>query len=177
MIDLADVGLGRDHAAEVGALEPRTTRVCLRRPARNQDLAVVEQVHLAGELPRAVDGDHVLAAMRSSLEDLDRALEHQEEVDAALAALEQRGPIRHALLRPVTADALEHVVVQARERLVFAQVRVGGIGTRLGRARGRRSWRQSNPALPNPRPDVRPGGAVWCGWSDLNRHSIARNGF
>ena len=48
--DLADVRLAGDQAAKVGALDPNDPTVGAGA-ARNEDLAIVEQVQLAGELP------------------------------------------------------------------------------------------------------------------------------
>ena len=70
-------------------------------PAADQDLAVVEQVELAGELALAEHGEHVRRAVLIALVDLDLAFEHEKEVDAALPALEQQRPRRNPLLDAV----------------------------------------------------------------------------
>jgi hypothetical protein len=86
--DLANVRLGLDHAWEHGSRHPDDPafRTCV--PA-HQDFAIVEQVELAGELALAVEVDRLLASFGAAVGDLDRAFQHDEEVDAALAAREQ----------------------------------------------------------------------------------------
>ena len=95
--------------------------------AIDQDLAVVEQVELARELPLAVGGEDVGPPVLVEVEDLDRALEHEEEVDAPLATLEQERALRHPFLGPVAGQPCRHLLAQAREGLRLTRVWVGRI--------------------------------------------------
>ena len=71
--------------------------------AGHQDLAVVEEVHLAGELARPVHREDVRPIMIVGVENLDRPLEHEKEIDAALAALKHQVAGVEALLRSYPA--------------------------------------------------------------------------
>ena len=86
--DFADVGLADHQPAKVGALDPYHPAV-RGRAARNQVLAIVEQIQLAGELTFALHHEDVGLAMLIEIENFDAALEHEEEIHAALAAREQ----------------------------------------------------------------------------------------
>ena len=66
----------------------RTQRRRLAGARADQDLALVEEVELAGELARAQDDEDLRLVVLVDVEDLDRALEDEEEVDAAVAARE-----------------------------------------------------------------------------------------
>ena len=106
--DLADVGLGRDEAAKVGALDAQ-------QPARlagaraDEHLALVEEVELAGELARAQDDEDLRQVVLVDVEDLDRSLEDDEEVDVAVAAREDRRALGEALLAAVARDPRHHL--------------------------------------------------------------------
>jgi hypothetical protein len=64
-----------------------------RHPTADQDLAVVEQVKLAGELDLGMDGEHD-GTCRGVFVDLDETLQDDEEVDGPIAALEEHGAFR-----------------------------------------------------------------------------------
>ena len=100
--DLADVRLAGDEAVEVRALHPHDARI-LAGAAAHQDGAVVEEVELAGELPRVVRGEDMRLPVLVQVENLYRAVEHEEEVDAALAAGEEDRAGGSALFRAVAA--------------------------------------------------------------------------
>ncbi len=85
--NLANVGLARDQVPEIGTLDADHAAVG-PGTARDKDLTVVEQVHLSGELARLVDRQDGRLSMIFRVENFDRTIEHQEEVPAALAALE-----------------------------------------------------------------------------------------
>ena len=65
------------------------------------------------------------------VEDLDVALEHEEEVDAALAALEDERPLREPFLRAVGHNPRRHLLAQTREGLRLAGIGVARIEIRL----------------------------------------------
>ena len=138
--DLADVGLGGHQAAEVGPADAHHAR----RPggaARDQDLAVVEEVHLAGELALAMHRDDAGRAMHVQVQDLDRSLQHQEEVDAALAAFEQQRAIGDVLGLAVGRHTIGEFGRQLREGLLLARIRVARVGRRrVGIASGIACW-------------------------------------
>ena len=101
-------GSRADQPAKVGARHPDHPAVD-GGAAADQDLAVVEQVELAGELALAQHDEHVGRAVVVAIVDLDLALEHEEEVDAALPPLEQQRPRRDPLLdrrRPASRAAI-----------------------------------------------------------------------
>ena len=89
---------------------------------------------------------------RSWSEDLDRAVEDEEEVDPPLATLEHQRPARYILLGPVAREPARRLGAEARKRLGVALVRVDrvrrGGGGRAGsvheKGLGQRGWR---PAL------------------------------
>ncbi len=62
--------------------------------AAEQDLAVVEQVEFAGELPLGMHGEDVRLAVLVQVEDFDAAIHHEKEVNAALATLEDESAAR-----------------------------------------------------------------------------------
>ncbi len=88
---LADVRLRLHQPQETGAWHSDDAAV-VARAAIDEDLAAVEQVELAGELPVRVDVDRRFRVGRAGIQDLDRAFYHDEEIDAPLAATEQVGP-------------------------------------------------------------------------------------
>jgi len=80
----------RAGSARVAARRPaRDTNDPARRPgaAADQDLPIVELIELAGELVRDVRPEHVRRAV-GDVQDLDRAFENEEEIDATVAARE-----------------------------------------------------------------------------------------
>src|SRR5690606_18981554 len=83
--ELRDVRLGCEELAELGAPNPDDLPEP-RHPAADEVLAAVEEIELAGELPLGERRDDRRPA-RGRLVDLDRALDEEEEVDAAVAAL------------------------------------------------------------------------------------------
>jgi hypothetical protein len=97
--DLADVRLGLDQPGEATARHTDDAAV-LAGDAADQDLAIVEQVELAGELARAMDVDDALLAACARVRDLDRAFDDDEEVDAPLAAGEQMRALGNASVSP-----------------------------------------------------------------------------
>ena len=130
--DLADIRLARDQAAKVSALDAHDPTVGAGA-GRNEDLAIVELVQLAGELPGGVNREHIGMAGVIEVEDLDRAVEHQEEVDAALAAREQQGILGQPFLDAVGRETGGHLLAQPRESLRLSRVGIGRIGFQPGR--------------------------------------------
>ena len=134
---LGDVGFGHEHASELGPGEPRHQAV-LGHPGGDQDLAVVEQVELAGELARMKLGEHAGRRARAVV-DLDRPLVDQEEVDRAVVAPKQGGVSGQALDAAEGADALDLVGTQHGIGLLEPAIgialscrRAGRIGRLLG---------------------------------------------
>ena len=149
--DLADVGLVGDQPAElrpVHAHDPARHRGA----AVHQDLAVVEEVELAGELALAMGVEHALGAVVVGLEDLDAAFEHEEEVDAALAAREHRRAGGQRLFLAVAGDARGHLHREPGEGLGLALVGIGGVG---------RGFVRHAPSLRKP---PRRAGSILNGW-------------
>ena len=136
---LADVGLAADQAAELRRREARHAAVADRPPA-DQYLAGVEEVEFAAELARVVHGEHLGMAVEVVVEDLDRAVEDEEEVDPPLAPLEHQRPARYILLGPVAREPARRLGAEARKRLGVALVRVDrvrrGGGGRAGSVHG-----------------------------------------
>ena len=124
--DLADVGLGRDQAAEVGAAHAQQDAV-LAGARADQHLALVEEVELAGELARAQDDEDLRRVVLVDVEDLDRSRDDDEEIDAAVAAREDRRARRDALLAAVARHPREHLGAEAREGLRLARDRVARV--------------------------------------------------
>ena len=129
--DLADVRLAGHQATKVGALDPDHPAVDTGATG-DEDLSIVEQVELAGELPFAVHVKDVGLAILIEVEDLDIALEHEEEVPASLTALEDERPLREPFLRAVGHDPRRHLLAQTRESLRLTGVGVARIEIRLG---------------------------------------------
>ena len=82
----------------------RSSRLGSPRARADQHLALVEEVELAGELARAQDEEDLRQVVLVDVEDLDRAFEDDEEVDAAIAAREDRRAGGEALLAAVARD-------------------------------------------------------------------------
>jgi hypothetical protein len=95
--------------------------------AADQDLAIVEQVELAGELAIAVNMDHALGPASAGVRDLDRAMDDHEEVDRPLAAREKMRAGRELLDQAEAGDAIELFLRQLRKGLCLAVVGVGRI--------------------------------------------------
>ncbi len=131
--DLADVGFARDEPAKVRALDPNDAAVGAGT-ARDQDLATAEQVQLAGELQLGMDGEHIGLTVVIEVEDLYRALEHQEAVDVALAALVQQGAPGQSFFDAIGRHPRGHLLAQPREGLRLACVRIARIELRLWHA-------------------------------------------
>jgi hypothetical protein len=124
--DLGDIGFSGDEAAKVRALDADGARIGAGAAA-DQDLAVVEQVQFAGELARAVGVNDRRLALAAESQDVDEAFEHQEEIDAALAALEHIGPRRQRLLLAESRNARGHLLAQHGEGLGSAIIGIGGV--------------------------------------------------
>lgn len=128
--DLGDVGLGGQQAAEL-----RPPHACHPADApharRDQALAVAEEVELAGEL---VDAVHVHGQRPAGrvLVDLDTALEDDEEIDAALAALEQHPAGRHRLDGRQARHARHLLVAELRKGLRLAGVGIARVERWIG---------------------------------------------
>ena len=159
MMTLAHVRLGGDEAAEVGTPDPHDAA----RPgglAGDEDLAVVEQVHLAGELARAVGREDVPPRRaRRRRTSRSRPSAPGRSRRWPLAALERHGAVREALLG-------------SRSRRRGRPAPRSAEGRSAPRARRGRSGRP--PA--RERSSVRDFPPRWCGWSGSNRHSL-RNRF
>jgi hypothetical protein len=164
--DFADVRLARHEAPEIRSLDANDAG-CLRGARRYQDLAVVEKVHLAGELPWRMNRDEVGLAANVGFEDFDRSGHDQKEVDAALSALEQHRPRRDVLLAAELPDPGCHLRVHAREGLRLAGVRIGGV--QLSGSRGHLHAPDLSPAIGNVR-------AVSTS-ARQGRRSLMRSGF
>src|SRR5512133_2168727 len=82
-------------------------------------------------MPFAVHVKDVGLAILIEVEDLDVALEHEEEVHAALAPLEDERPLREPFLRAVGHDPRGHLLAQTREGLRLARIRVARIEIRF----------------------------------------------
>ena len=65
--------------------------------------------------------------MHIRVEDLDRTLEHEKEIYAALAPLEEQCAPRDRLFGPIASNPLRHLFAEAREGLSLPGVRIGGI--------------------------------------------------
>ena len=87
--DFADVRLGDDEAPEIGPLDPDDAAV-LARPCADQDLAIVEQVELTGELVCPLGGEDGGEPVGIGVEDLDRPFDDEEEVDTPFASAEEQ---------------------------------------------------------------------------------------
>ncbi|HEY0525043.1 MAG TPA: hypothetical protein VGD08_16735 [Stellaceae bacterium] len=129
--DLADIRLAGDQPAEIGAPHAHDPAVDADA-AGNEDLAIVEQVEFARELAVGVHREDVFRAVLVVVEDLDRALDHEEEIDASLAPLEDRRAFRQALLGAVGGDPRRHLLAEPREGLRLAQVGIVRVETRPG---------------------------------------------
>lgn len=128
--DFTDIRLGAQHFAKIGPLDADQAAV-RARAARHQNLPVVEQVELTGELALTVHPEDFWLAIIVDIEDLDAAVKYKKKVNAALSALEQHRSLAQSLLYAVVRDSLGGVDTEARESLGFARVRVGRID--LGR--------------------------------------------
>ena len=128
--DLADVRLAGHQTTKVGALDPDYPAVHAGA-TRHQYLSIVEQVEFAGELALGMDREDVRLASGVEVEDLDVALEHEEEVDRALAALEDERALREPFLGAVGRNPRGHLLAQPREGLRLAGIRVARIEIRL----------------------------------------------
>ena len=124
--DLADVGLDRDEAAEVGAPDAQQHRL-LAGARADEHLALVEEVELAAELARAQDEKDLRPVVVVEVEDLDRSFDDDEEVDVAVAARVDRRARREALLAAVARDPRQHLVAQTRESVRLARDRIGRV--------------------------------------------------
>ncbi len=140
--DLADVRFRRHQPAELRSRDAHQAAVG-GGASVHQDLAIVEEIELAGELAIALHREDPGAAAFVQLEDLDASLEDQEEVDAALAALEEQRPGGDALLDAEGGGARGLLGREPRKDLGFAFVGISAVG-RVGelgaRHRRRRAW-------------------------------------
>ena len=112
----------------------RTTRL-LMPVGGHQNLLIVEQVELAGELPLAVHSKDPRLTLLILIEDFDFAVEDQEEVDTALAR-SNNSVLARPLLYAVVRNAVRCINAQPRKCLRLARVRIGRIDLAL---RARRS--------------------------------------
>ena len=128
--DLADVRLAGHQATKIGALDPDYPAVDTGA-TRHQYLSTVEQVEFAGELALGMDREDVRLASGVEVEDLDVALEHEEEVDRALAALEHQRALGQPLLGAVGRDPRRHLLAQPWDGLRLAGIRVARIEIRF----------------------------------------------
>jgi hypothetical protein len=123
---LGDVGLRFDQPAEGRAGQTEDASVGTG-PAADENLAAVEEVQLAGELRGPVDGNDLFVPFRPRIEDLDRAIQNDEEVAAPLAAGEERRPLRQRLDLAVALQSLDLLRRQLRESLRLPFIRVGWV--------------------------------------------------
>ncbi len=124
--DLADIGFGNDQPPEIGARHADH----LGRPrcaSADQDLAVVEQVELAGELARAMAVDDTFLAMIAMIDDLDLAGADEEEIDRAFAAMEDIIAVCQRLVQAETRDSARHVLAQHREGLLEPGIGIAAV--------------------------------------------------
>ena len=128
----SDVRLARHHAAELRGPEPHEPAIGAG-PAADQDLTVIEEVDLARELAFAMDGDGFGGPVPIRVEDLDRPLEHEEEVDAPLPPREKGRAPGNLLDRAVGRQAFRRLGIEARERLRVPLVGVRDLGVGVGR--------------------------------------------
>ena len=119
-----------DQTTKVGALDPDHPAVDAGATG-DENLSIVEQVELAGELALGMDRQDVRLAMLVEGEYLDGAFEHDEEVYASLAAREDERPLGKPFLPAVSHNPRRHLLAQAREGLRLAEVGVGRIKVRL----------------------------------------------
>jgi hypothetical protein len=129
--DLADIRLGRDQAPEIGAFDPNDAAI-RSGAAAHQNFPVVEEIHLARELAGAMHCNRAAASEAVFVEDFDRAIQQQEEVDPALAALVDHATFRDLLFRPVTSNPVHHLGLEQRIGLRLPQIGVAGIEIRHG---------------------------------------------
>ncbi len=125
--DLADVRLAGDQSSEVGAFDAGYAGG-LGGAAGDQNLSVIEQVHLAGELTGALGSDDVLVAFGVVFKHLHRPVQHQEEVGSAFATLEQHIAGLETNFRSVLGHAGDLLIVEHRESLRLAGVGVARLG-------------------------------------------------
>ena len=121
--DLGEVRLGRQHPPELQSRDPDQPGVGLSLAA-DEGFAPVQEVGLAGELPRPVDREDVPLAIRLFVERLHRVTEQQAEIGGAIAAPVEERAGRHRFLRAVLGDPRDHAGVEAREGLGLPQIRV-----------------------------------------------------
>ncbi len=126
----ADVALGDRHAAEIGVFDADHPALPAR-PRADEGFARVEEVDLAGELAREMDVDDAWLAGVIPIEDFDRAIDDDEEIDAALAAFEQHRVLWHGFLDPELRRARDLVGRQPRKGLPLALIGVARIDRRL----------------------------------------------
>ncbi len=122
--DLADIGFAAHHAAERDRIEPGQTG---RHGgfAADQDASRVEQVEFAAELTIPMGGENPLLPVRIVVEDLDRPVQDEIEVGAALPALEQHRAGRDLLLDPIGRHSFRHLGRENRKRLRQPLVGIG----------------------------------------------------
>jgi len=77
----------------------------------------VEQVEFPRKLMIRMNGDGVLLAVVVRFEDVDAALEHEEEIDGPVSAVEQRGAAGQSLIGAVLRKPRRHFIAQARKGL------------------------------------------------------------
>lgn len=129
--DITNVRLGEQQLAEVGAADAHHLAALAALAAhapRDEGHAVAEQVEFAGELARGVGRHHLRPAavpLVRVIEDFNAARDHDEEVNRALAAREQRRAPRQALDPAEALDALDLLGTQLGENFPLALVGVG----------------------------------------------------
>jgi hypothetical protein len=113
--DLADVGLGHDHAVELFARDPQDAGLSLGA-ARDEDLAVVEEVELASEL-RSPCVVKTLGSPSSPWSKISTspARRRKKSTERWPCSKEER-PVADGLLAAVGGHARGHLGREARER-------------------------------------------------------------
>ena len=94
----------------------------------HQHLALVEEIELAGELALAQDDEDLRQVVLVDVEDLDRAFEDDEEVDAAVAAREHRRAAPRSAPRCRSA-ATRATISRLRRGKVCASRAIGSLGS------------------------------------------------
>ncbi|MCB1885249.1 MAG: hypothetical protein KDG89_14835 [Geminicoccaceae bacterium] len=130
--DLADVLLRARHPAGLVPGQANDAAF-LAGPSSDQDLALVEQVRLARELVLGGGRDDGGLAAVVQVVDLDVAVQDREELDAALPALERHRALLQPLDLAICRQARDLILVQDRERLPLAPLRVARVDRPAGR--------------------------------------------
>ncbi|MNI00928.1 hypothetical protein D3C73_537450 [compost metagenome] len=131
---LADIRLSGDQRTEffmANTDHPRAGKA----EAGQQNAAVGEHVLLTAELTPLVAVEMMPALDGIVGEHLQLAVQNQKEIDRMIASTEDKGVLLDLLLRPVLADAFDHLVCQCGKGLGRAYPRIGGIDRKIRHAK------------------------------------------